>query len=257
MKMNYLQKNNNLRLTKKSFLKALYFFIFLSFVNFLFSDYIRPVLYKLGKPQTVVYKNLDNFSLYLKNIFSSKYEILKENADLKYQVSSLKDQVYKLQTIEDNYNKLLNISTSTDYINLSVVSKPPFSPYDTLILNNNENIKVSDLVFYNEILLGDVSSLGHNITVKLLSSSKKENSFYVDRTSNPVTVFGMGSGNFYARVPKDFDINLGDILIYNLDKRHKVARVYSIDSHEDLSFKDVYFKIPISIYSISFVNILK
>lgn len=91
----------------------------------------------------------------------------------------------------------------------------------------------------------------------MFSSPKSENSFYIERTSNPISVFGKGSGNFYAKVPKDFDIEIGDILVDNLSSRHKMAKVLSIDIDPNISFKDVYLKIPISLYEMSFVNILK
>ena len=259
MKMNYLQKNNNQKLTKDSFKKTFYLFFGLLVINFLFGGFLKNVFYKISYPQQKVYSFINDNTYYFSNIFTSKQNLVLENKHLNETIANLRQENSQLKTIETLYNKILEISTTTkEQLVLPIISKPPFSPYDTIILSYNPKVAIGDFVFYENTLLGYVDSIKDpHISVRLFSASKTENKFYVDRTSNPITVSGIGSGNLYAQIPKDFDLNVGDILIDDLTHRHKIAVVSSIDGEDALSFKYVYFKIPVSFYNISFVSILK
>lgn len=220
---------------------------------------MKAFFYKLETPQDVVYKKIDDIYLNISNIFASKNFILIENENLKKENSNLKDEILRLKFTENRYNQILEIASSSyNYSFKQVVNKPPFSPFDVLIIKSKEQLPIKSFVFYNDNLLGQVEKTnGDLVEVSLFSSSKSENGFYIDRTSNPISVFGTGAGNFYSKLPKDFDIKVGDFLIYDLANRYKIAKVLSIDSGQNVSFKDVYFKIPVSLYDISFVNILK
>ncbi len=259
MKMNYLQRNSNKRFSTKNIKKVVIFTIVLIVANYFLGTYIKMLLYTIKKPQTSVYQSINASYLNISNIFTNKNTLISENKDLKMQVETLKDSIKSLKETESRYMDIMEISsTSPSYLYKEIVNKPPFSPFDILTIKSNEQLPLKSLVFHKDILIGQISKIEKNIfEVSMFSSPKLENSFYIERTSNPISVFGKGSGNFYAKVPKDFDIEIGDILVDNLSSRHKMAKVLSIDIDPNISFKDVYLKIPISLYEMSFVNILK
>ncbi len=259
MKMNYLQRNNDKRFTKKNIKKILILTFVLIFFNYLLGSNFKNLLYSFKNPQTDIYQKIDGVYKNISNIFTNKNYLISENENLRMQIEELEDNIKSLKETEYRYKEIMDISSSSDkYIYKEIVTKPPFSPFDILIIKTADQIHLKSLVFYKDTLIGQVSKMDSGLAqIDMFSSSKTEHNFYIERTSNPVSVFGMGAGNFYAKVPKDFDIKNGDILVNDLSLRYKIAKVLNVDSDPNMSFKDVYFKIPVSLYSISFVNILK
>lgn len=114
-----------------------------------------------------------------------------------------------------------------------------------------------DDVFFNEFYIGKVLNSWKGFAeVRLFSSGDYKKEGILSRTDLPVVLDGRGGGNFYLKLPKDFDIKEGDLIKDNTLENKVIASVYKIDQ-SDGSFKDVYLIYPFSIFNMSSVYILK
>lgn len=255
--MNYLLKNKNENPIKKKIIIIFFIFILFFLLNYFFSGFFFSFFNTISKPfftERGVFQESSGFFGYFKN----KSHLIDENNKLKKEIENLKLQKIELEAIKNDF---INIKPFKDAnrIIASVISKPPFSPFDVILLDKGS----SDLVFVgNDIFIGSSTYLGkvsflsaNSSEVTLFSSSGQEREVYIQRTNTNIKLYGQGSLNFRAVVPKDLDVEEGDILIDKSFDSSIVAKVYKIDATLQGSFKTVYAKMPMSFRDIFFVEI--
>ncbi len=138
-----------------------------------------------------------------------------------------------------------------------VLNRPPFSPYDTLlILKGDHNIEVGDLAFIRGVYLGDIESVEtHTATVRLRSTSGQKTLVRV--ADIEIEAEGKSGGQFIIKVPKDSEIKSGDaVMVPNLDYV-LLGSVGQIVEDPIATFKTVYFSIPVAFQDMNFVSIVK
>lgn len=189
---------------------------------------------------------------------------------------ALRDQLYALKIRESEFNQmkveyedlkaLMNMASTShtskrggSTITARVLSKPPFTPYDTFVVDSgsDDGVLMGDLVYANDALvIGRVTKVTSSTSyVTLFSSGNQTQEFLVSRTGVSVAVSGMGGGNFALYIPKDFDIVVGDTLREPSYDVGVVATVYAIDETSQNSFKRVYARVPKAIFQSKFVII--
>lgn len=258
--MNYLlksKKENNIK--NRLFIVSIIFFI-LFILNYFFNTTFFSFFSKIETPffslrDVVFYKN-ENFFGY----FKSKSNLIQENINLKKEVENLILQKTELEAIKADFINIKDIQEENVIIS-SIISKPPFSPFDVLLLDrgSNNSVSIGDSVFISSsTYIGKVSFVSPNFSeVTLFSSSLQDREVYIQRTNANIKLLGQSSLNFLAVVPKDMDINEGDILLDKTFNSSIIAKVYKIDSTLQGSFKTIYAKFPFSFSDISFVKIRK
>ncbi len=138
-----------------------------------------------------------------------------------------------------------------------VLNRPPFSPYDTLlILKGDHNIEVGDLAFIRGVYLGEIESVeSHTATVRLRSTSGQKTLVRV--ADIEIEAEGKSGGQFTIKVPKDSEIKNGDaVMVPNLDYS-LLGSVGQIVEDPLATFKTVYFSIPVAFQDMNFVSVVK
>ena len=259
MKMNYHQKNSSV---KKIFTHGLIFFVVLMLFRIFFSSFFSAVFYSIAKPfwnvRNLTFDRLEDTSYYVE----SKESLVLKNKELKAEIYTMEIKNLELTAQLSNYmdgDVLDTRKTENGFVSAKVVSKPPFSPFDILILNDGLNLGIKDgakVYLGDNVLIGTVSSASANTSkVVLFSSGTEAYPAVILRTGEPATLLGQGSGNFKITLPKDFNIVVGDFLVDTNNRQSIIAKVYSIDSSSQGSFKDVYLHIPFNLLHIEWVKV--
>jgi cell shape-determining protein MreC len=235
-------------------------FCFLSLSAFLFPNTLRNIIYSVAKPIWTAGDFVTNSFKSVGGYFVSKNNLSKQNLSLQDQVSSLELKVIDYDTLQKQNEELKNLLGRTGAPNgiLSrVLSKPPSSPYDTLIIDVGESNGISkgDKVYLSaNIIVGLVTNVTpHTSLVTLFSSSGQKTESVLLRTGTTYEISGEGGANFHIEVPKDADIIWGDVFEYPSLTSSVMGSVYYIDSNSQSSFKTVYIRIPGNVFQSKWV----
>lgn len=259
MKMNYLPNNRN----KNKVKKVIYLFILLLFfviVFFSFKFYsesisrsLNVITYPVWKAKSFIVSKIDN-NIYF---FKSKKDLLNENIILKDKLKNFEVQslIYANVLLENqDLKSYLGRSEQEDNIFAVVLSKPPISPYDSLIIDvgENYNLNKGDFVITLEnLIIGKVEEVYSKTSkVSLFSSSGLKFQAENMRNSVPLEVSGRGGGNFISTVPEEADFEVGDVIIVLDLNIFVLGTVLEIENDPTSSFKNLYIKSPVNIFKL-------
>ena len=266
MKMNYQQGNRYNSNQKKVFSK-------IQFISLLILFIFCALLYILAKKSLV--SSVQNIRAYVVN----------GTSEPRFVPRNLSEQalIVSLQTENDYLRSLLGKTpVNSDMILSSVIERPPRTPFDSLILDigDDQDIAEGDMVFSDGMYaIGIISSVSkHTSTVTLFSSSGQkidalinspiEGSKDIANSTttknikdkdylNSVTVEGRGGGNFYMKLPKNIKVKIGDPIVWPSSETIVLGSIEVIDSSEGDAYSQVYFKSPINMNSLRYVQIKK
>jgi len=202
--------------------------------------------------------------VWVKNIFNfnkSEPQYVEENQDPQYLNA-------KIASLESENEGLKNFLGANDGVNIkrpkgslfSVAQRPPFSPYDTIVVNGGSanGIQVDDLAFASaDVLVGYVTAVFPNTSiVTLYSSSGQRQEVYVGTSSEAVASEGRGGGNFYIKVPSETKISVGDPVTWPSMQNILLGTVNRVDAVPGDAFSYVLFRSLVPIYSIRYVEIV-
>jgi cell shape-determining protein MreC len=260
MKMSYLPRNRTKSLRSRKALMLLVLFLLLGgFLLFLDAPILSGVS-RLWRAESQLTGAAGEGLGY----WRTKGALIKENESLKEKVLSMELALSSLSLASAENERLLALlgrSGRSGAITAGVLTYPPQSPYDLLIIDagTNEGVNTGASVSLPEGPgLGVVEEALENFSrVKLYSTSGEKTQAVLERTQTPVELLGSGGGNFKVIVPRDTAVEVGDrILSPNLDAA-LLAVVEEVSLEATDSFKEIYAKSPTNIFSVRFVTILK
>lgn len=217
-----------------------------------------------------------NFSKFLFTpAFSFKEFIINSSGSIGTSFKDKEDLENKVFQLEEENSKLKIAILSQNFANsqaedykielekkqngavLKVLNRPPFSPYDTLLILKEENdIEVGDLVFTRGVYIGNVENVSsRTATIKLRSSSGEKTLVRVSGIE--VDSEGRGGGQFLIKIPKDSEIKIGDAVVVPDLNYSIIGSVGQIVEDPVATFKSVYFSIPIAFQDMNFVSVVK
>jgi cell shape-determining protein MreC len=193
-----------------------------------------------------------------------KDDLMRENENLKYEIK--KNEIALIQ------NKLLLKENSdlralfgetpagTSTILVSVLARPPESPYDTLILSagSDRSVKENDRVFAGDNLyLGKIVEVFPHSSKALLLSSPDQK-WNVNIGSNAISAIakGMGLGNFVIELPRETDVVQEDFVTLS-GSDDLLGTVYFTEANSADSFKKIFVRSPFNINELKWVTIKK
>ena len=191
--------------------------------------------------------------------------------------------IQSLQTENEYLRSLLGKTPeNSNMILAGVIERPPRTPFDSLVLDigADQDILEGDMVFSDGFYaIGTISSVSnHSSIVTLFSSSGQKIDALINSpiegakdaspaststplrskdTLNPVVVEGRGGGNFYIKLPKNIKVKAGDPVIWPSTETIVLGAVEVVDSSEGDAYSQVYFKSPINMNSLRYVQIKK
>ncbi|HVS80036.1 MAG TPA: rod shape-determining protein MreC [Candidatus Paceibacterota bacterium] len=192
----------------------------------------------------------------------SKSDLIAENAELKSELQAAQDELAvsrDLETENGELRDLLGLVRATKETPALVLSKPPLSPYDSLVIEIGSQYQVAagDRVYADgDILLGEVAEAdGPTAKVRLYSNAGTEIDAVIERTGVPQKVVGAGGGNFSIKAPKEVDVKAGDVLVVPSLGRKVLGVVKQVDSEPTDAFQQVLIKSPVNIFQLKWVTI--
>lgn len=241
-----------------------YFFLFVILIIIVFSlPWTRNILFSVGSPLWSIKNGIGNFFTSNAALLASKKAILKENLLLKEQITADESKLalYDLLKKEnDNLKSILNVKPKNQNLLLSsVLVKPSLSPYDTLVIDNGstDGIKVNDKVLsQGNVYIGFVSEVYSGTSkVVLYSSPGEKTRVIIDGNNIEKEAVGLGGGNFSVEIPREIDINIGDPIIIPFISTNIFGVVEKIKFKESDSFQNIFFKSPINISELKWVEV--
>lgn len=143
----------------------------------------------------------------------------------------------------------------------AILSYPPRTPYDSLIVDMGEDhgLMPGDLVYADmDYLIGHVDAVYPSSSlIKLFSSPGEKVEVFVGSSSAPVIAEGRGSGNFYIKVPRNINVKEGDPIIVPSLHSLVLGSAERVESGEGDAYSYIYFKLPVNFNSLRYVEIKK
>lgn len=188
--------------------------------------------------------------------FKFKQTLIDENENLKAENRKLKIENLTVGTLKeenDSLREILNYQENPQELFVSkVLSQPPFSPYDTFLIDISDNqTEIGSKVYYSNVVLGEIEEIYQKNAVVRLYSSANQNIF-VNISDQQVEASGIGGNGFVISLPKDIEINEGEV-IYVGDT--PIGQVDSIENDQTGAFQNIYFRYPFNINDIDFVQV--
>ena len=161
---------------------------------------------------------------------------------------------------------ILNCPTSTPPVGgAGVLSRPPLSPYDVLIidLGSTGGVKAGMTVLASSnILLGYVTDVFPKTSkVKLISFPGEETSVVIEASSTMEKIsalaVGRGNGEMEIRIPSAIEIHSGDQIITPGSSPLNLGAVEKTEINLSDPFQKIYFRLPINLQELQEVIVEK
>jgi len=200
---------------------------------------------------------------------TQEYELLPRSvlasrlADAEKELSRIRYQsVLSDALIKENEQLLheLDIQENSEVGVGRIVSRPPRTHYDTLLiaLNDTHTVSKGDLVLFNTILLGEVSKVSKEAAlVTLFSSPGTVLDVRVGEPSAIVVAQGLGGGAFVFDVPNEVRVESGDYVTSASHSTRVVAVVQNVIEEPDKTTKRVHAHTVVAVSDIQFVHFVR
>jgi len=261
--MIYLRRSNPAArkdFRKRTSLIVLVVFFFLLHIIFphLYGSIFYPVTSVFLKSGTFLGDTVTRYA----SLVASKRSLIEENARLRADSLSLQPSLLMLDSFRkenETLRALLGRHTSLRMVLATVLSRPPFSPYDSLIIDagSSDGVAVGDKVYAStDVLVGDVSEVyGHTAKVNLFSSAGRKVPVLVGPSAIQVEAEGRGGGNFRATLPSEVGIEKGDPVRFAQSKLNVIGVIEEIIVDSTDSLQEILFKMPLALSELSYVEV--
>ena len=235
--------------------------VFLVFASLGFFSYSRGLFNFIGRPiwktKNLVVNKLENVGYVVRtkaSVYKDNENLLKENTDLK--ASMIDYQILKSENI--SLKELLGrVPTGRDMVLANILTKPNYSPYDTIIVDigDSSGVVVGDVVYSDmTIPIGEVSVVyGNSSLVTLYSNPGETTEAMIDGTNTSVELTGRGGGNFEMTIPIDLPFIKGAIVYLPGFSSEVVAIMEDVISSPNDPVKKVLLSSPVNVQSLKWV----
>ena len=188
------------------------------------------------------------------SVYKENENLLKENLDLK--TSMIDYQVLKNENI--SLKELFGrVPENRELILANILTKPNYSPYDTIIIDIGDKSKISvgDQVYSNVVTpIGEISEVYENTSlVNLYSNPGTSTEAMIDGTNTSVELVGRGGGNFEMIIPTDLPFTKGSYVYLPSLGSEIVATIEDVISSPNDPIKKVLLSSPVNVQSLKWV----
>ncbi len=261
--MTYLKRTNiTEKRTRMTTTVISLFILGLFLIHYFFPGAYARVLY----PVSTVFWNSESgilgFFANTARLVISKSSLIKENEKLNQEIARRDASTLLIETLKEENEKLKTTLGRTGKGNdiLGVVlSRPPVSLYDTLIIDvgRTDGVDVGNNVYVDgDTLIGNIAeAYDHQSKVSLFSTPDREVSVLVGSSNVSAKAIGRGLGNFVITIPVEVGIEEGDVIVLPLIRPHTFGVVEKILVDSSDSLQTILFKSPVNINSLRFVEV--
>lgn len=224
-------------------------------------SYSSGLLHYVGKPlwklERLTINNLENVGYIIRSkssVYKENENLLRENADLK--VSMIDYNILKNENIElkELFGRII---PKKDFIISNILTKPNYSPYDTIIIDIGADFGVSldDKVFSNTVTpIGKISAIYEKTSLVTLYSNPGEvTEAMIDGTNTSIELIGRGGGNFEMIIPLDLPFTKGSFVFLPNISSEIVAIIGDVISSPHDPVKRVLLSSPVNVQSLKWV----
>lgn len=259
MKMNYELKSEYANKTNKN--KPIIISLIIVFlaivVHFLFPKFFPSLFLSIAKPFWKVENNTRDGKITL----SSQELILKIN-ELERTLQDKKalyDYSDALKKENEDLKALMGRKEEKNMILSQVLKMPPYSVYDSFILDVGENngIEKGDIVYVgSHIPIGEIVEVYKNSSkASLYSSSGQKFIATVGAKNIPINAYGKGNGSFEAQLPRDATVVEGDVVSIPQLSNSFIGIVNRVVFEPTNPFLTILFSQSINIFEIKWVQV--
>lgn len=142
----------------------------------------------------------------------------------------------------------------------AVLTRPPGTPYDTLVLDAgaHQGVAVGQRVVMGALVLGIIDEVYPDSSRAALYSSPGQSYDAVLTTAGgavPVTIEGQGAGSMSARVPSGTAVAVGDRVEFPGLSGGMVGSITAIEGADTSTFKTIYLHLPVNLFALQYVYI--
>ncbi len=208
-------------------------------------------------------QSIGRFFSPLTSIFSSKYNLEKENIALKERITELNLALLDrdiLSRENETLKGMIGRSDTRSRILAAVIATPNQSPYDTLIIDGGAraHISVDKLVYVGSTPIGRIKKVEDTIAhVVLFSTAGEETQVYIEGINLHTAIIGRGGGTFEVTLPDGVTILSGTSFMYPGLTAGIVAVAKEIISKSDEPAQHILLESPVSIHALHFVEVEK
>lgn len=207
-------------------------------------------------------------------IFTSKQTLESENKNLKSQVATLKENLSGFDSlVQENLElkKILGRSTEAEgekILLAGVLAHARNLPYDTLNIDAGTKlgVKTGDFVFERlaidardgeiPVIIGTVQeTYNASSKVKLFSTAGEKTDVFLGPQNIPTILEGMGGGTFQAELPKEADVQKGDVATFPGVGGYLVAVVEEVGNDPTQAFLKVRLRTFFNPFELHYVGI--
>ncbi len=228
-------------------------------------SYMNGVLHFLGRPiwqakNVVVDRASDaSYLVHTKaSIFKQNENLVNENKDLKLRMVDYEILKTENAELKDMFNRGV---VAKDFILANILTKPNYSPYDTLIIDigSNVSIKVGDKVYSNTVIpIGEITAVYDDTAlVTLYSNPGNVTEAMLDGTNTSIELVGRGGGNFETTIPTDLQFVKGGIVYLPDISTEVVAIIEDVISRPTDPAKKLLLSSPVNVQNIKWVFVRK
>ncbi|PIT89092.1 MAG: hypothetical protein COU27_02140 [Candidatus Levybacteria bacterium CG10_big_fil_rev_8_21_14_0_10_36_7] len=197
-------------------------------------------------------------------VFKDKQSLLDENLVLKERNMELENRQILFSFLEEENKNLKALFLSTEgreYILASIVSRPPQSPYDILIIDSGleQGIREGMLVTaYGSVLIGHISEVYQRESkVKLISFPGETTNLFLQKINLAITSIGKGGENLEINLPNSIEISSGNSIMTEGNFPLIAGFVERIEVNLSDPFQKVFFRLPVNLHNLRNVMVEK
>src|SRR3989344_7766849 len=196
----------------------------------------------------------------LSAIFLNRVALVAERDALRAENAALRIEFENVRLREEDLEASFGRTPSGTGILAAVISRPPISPYDVLVIDrgSESGIGAGDLALGpGGVPVGRVGSAGQTTArILLFSSFGTEEAVWVGKKHTPATLRGEGSGAFSIALPKTAPGDVGDAITLVGASGALIGTVEKIEEDPTSPTKNLFVQNALNLFSISWVRIL-
>lgn len=199
----------------------------------------------------------------ISGILHTRVTLENENTDLKNQIIELKTQLLTTDQLNrENIELKASLGRSASKIRTilaTVISKPPTSLYDTLVIDGGTNLGVLEgqtVYAGGDTPIGFIDHTNTNSSVvRLFSTNGEKTEARLSPNGVDVTLVGLGGGNFSAEVLHDLVVSPNAIVVTKETNSHTIAYFKKITSDPRDPFQTLLLVSPVNMNELHFVEV--
>ena len=262
--MNYRHRNSASKQTSwKPLAAAVVLLLLVITVNTFKPQSLPRALYTITSPLWRTEKAIGDWSYSMLSYLESKNQLQNENTALKAETQNLRNKLLILDSLQienDSMKNLLARNLSNKGILGIVLSAPPFSPYDVLILDvgSDTGVKLGDLVISGDsVAIGDITDVFASYSkVTLFSSASREVPVLIGQNKIEALARGVGGGSFEVILPREVKVKEGDSVTLPNISPLVYGTVHSVQTSDVDFLQLVTFTSPVNIYELRYVAVV-